>query len=63
MPVGCTTTAANVNDALVFERLFLAAFAVMVRIRTVFAYKGYDATHSPQQAGCRTRARQAQVAG
>jgi transposase len=29
----------------VFERLFLAAFAVMVRIRTVFADKGYDAEH------------------
>ena len=26
-----------------FERLFLAAFAVMARIRTVFADKGYDA--------------------
>jgi transposase len=30
-------------DTLVFERLFLAAFAVMARIRTVFADKGYDA--------------------
>ena len=38
-------TAANVNDRLVFERLFLAAFAVMARIRTVFADKGYDAEH------------------
>src|SRR3954451_9772292 len=38
-------TAANVNDTLVFERLFLAAFAVMTRIRTVFADKGYDAEH------------------
>jgi hypothetical protein len=36
-------TAANVNDTLVFERLFLAAFAVMARIRTVFADKDYDA--------------------
>ena len=26
-----------------FERLFLAAFAVMARIRTVFADRGYDA--------------------
>src|SRR4029453_3979644 len=42
-PVGCVATAANVNDTLVFERLFLAAFAVMARIRTVFADKGYDA--------------------
>ena len=28
-----------------FERLFLAAFAVMTRIQTVFADKGYDAEH------------------
>src|ERR1700739_2994391 len=45
VPVACTVTAANVNDTLVFERLFLAAFAVMARIRTVFADKGYDAEH------------------
>ena len=45
MPVACAATAANVNDTLVFERLFLAAFAVMARIRTVFADKGYDAEH------------------
>ncbi len=45
VPVACTATAANVNDTLVFERLFLAAFAVMARIRTVFADKGYDAEH------------------
>ncbi len=43
MPVACAAPAANVNDTLVFERLFLAAFAVMARIRTVFADKGYDA--------------------
>src|SRR5215218_8015589 len=36
VPVACVATAANVNDTLVFERLFLAAFAVMARIRTVF---------------------------
>src|SRR4029453_17699959 len=29
VPVACAVTAANVNDTLVFERLFLAAFAVM----------------------------------
>src|SRR3954464_15564359 len=29
VPVACAATAANVNDTLVFERLFLAAFAVM----------------------------------
>jgi len=39
-PVACAGTAANVNDTLVFERLFLAAFAVMARIQTVFADKG-----------------------
>jgi transposase len=43
VPVACTATAANVNDTLAFERLFLAAFAVMARIRAVFADKGYDA--------------------
>lgn len=37
VPVACTVTAANVNDTLPFERLFLAAFAVMARIRTVLA--------------------------
>ena len=51
VPVACVATAANVNDTLVFERLFLAAFAVMVRIRTVFADKGYDAEH--HRALCR----------
>lgn len=45
VPVACVATAANVNDTLVFERLFLAAFAVMARLRTVFADKGYDAEH------------------
>jgi transposase len=45
VPVACAATAANVNDTLVFERLFLAAFAVMARIQAVFADKGYDAEH------------------
>jgi transposase len=45
VPVACLATAANVNDTLVFERLFLAAFAVLARIRTVFADKGSDAEH------------------
>ena len=31
VPVACLATAANVNDTLAFERLFLAAFAVMAR--------------------------------
>jgi transposase len=52
VPVACVATAANVNDTLVFERLFLAAFAVMARIRTVFADKGYDAEHHREL--CRT---------
>jgi transposase len=43
VPVACLATAANVNDTVAFERLFLAAFAVMARIRTVYADKGYDA--------------------
>ena len=46
MPIACLATAANVNDTLAFERLFLAAFAVMARVRTVFADKGYDAEHN-----------------
>jgi Transposase DDE domain len=29
VPVACTATAANVNDTVAFERLFLSAFAVM----------------------------------
>src|SRR3712207_8104215 len=45
VPVACAATAANVDDTSVFGRLFLAAFAVMARIRTVFADKGYDAEH------------------
>jgi transposase len=45
VPVACAVTAANVNDTVVFERLFLSAFAVMARIATVFADKGYDAEH------------------
>lgn len=43
IPVACVATAANVNDTQLFERLFLAALAVMPRIRSVFADKGYDA--------------------
>ncbi len=42
-----TATTANTNDTLVFERRFRTAvpgaFAVVARIRTVFADKGYDA--------------------
>jgi transposase len=45
LPVACAITAANVDDTLVFERLFLSAFAVMSRIRTVFADKGYGSEH------------------
>jgi transposase len=43
VPVACAATAANVNDTLLFERLFLTAFAVVARIGAVFADKGYDA--------------------
>jgi len=42
-PVACVATRANVADTLLFERLFLRAFAVMARIRTAFADRGYDA--------------------
>ena len=43
VPVACAASAANINDTLLFERLFLAAWAVLARIRPVFADKGYDA--------------------
>jgi transposase len=43
VPVACAATGANVNDTVLFERLFLTASAVLARIRTVFADKGYDA--------------------
>src|SRR3569833_3015234 len=43
VPVACAAAAANVNDTLLFERLFLAAFAVMARIRTVFTNKRNNA--------------------
>ena len=43
VPVACAATAANVNDTVLFERLFLTAFAVVAKIGTVFADKGYDA--------------------
>ncbi len=43
VPVACAATGANVNEALLFKRLFLAVLAVMARIRTAFADKAYDA--------------------
>jgi transposase len=52
VPVACVATAANVNDTVLFERLFLAAFAVVARIRTVFADRGYDAESN--RALCRS---------
>src|SRR3982751_5402326 len=52
VPVACAATAANVNDTLLFERLFLTAFAVVAKIGTVFADKGYDAEHDREL--CRT---------
>lgn len=51
-PVACIATAANVNDTVLFERLFLGAFAVMARIRTVLADRGYDAER--HRALCRS---------
>jgi hypothetical protein len=47
-PVVCLATAANVPDRLLFERLFLAALAVMARIRNVYADKCYDAQRHRQ---------------
>ncbi len=52
VPVACRAAAANVNDTVLFERLFLAAFAVMARISTVFADRGYDAASN--RALCRS---------
>ena len=43
LPVACAATAANVNETLLFERLFRTAFVVMARVRTAFADKAYDA--------------------
>ncbi len=42
VPVACMATAANVNDTVLFKRLFLAASAIMARISTLFADKGDD---------------------
>jgi len=42
-PLACVATGANVADTLLFERLFLHAFAVVARIRTAYADRGYDA--------------------
>jgi hypothetical protein len=50
VPVACSVTASNVNETLAFERLFLAAFAVAARIRTVFADKSYDAERHRRRA-------------
>jgi len=52
IPVACVATAADVNDTVLFERLFLAAFAVMARISTVLADKGHDAEGN--RAPCRS---------
>src|SRR3954471_17261267 len=51
VPVARAATAATVNDTLLFERLFLTAFAVVAKIGTVFADKGYDA--EPHRELCR----------
>jgi len=53
VPVSCAATGANVPDTVLFERLFRDALAVMVRVRTVFADKGYDAQkHRDLSRGC-----------
>ncbi len=52
VPVACVATAADVNNIVLFERLFLAAFAVMAPIRNVFADCGYDAKGN--RAPCRS---------
>ncbi len=52
LPVACAATAANVNDTTLFECLFRLAHAVMVRVRTAFADKGYDAESN--RGLCRT---------
>jgi hypothetical protein len=43
LPVAALAIAANLLDTVLFERLFLMAFAVLARIKAVFADKGYDA--------------------
>lgn len=45
-PIACIATAANVADTLLFERLFLRAFAVVARIRTAYADRSHDAEAS-----------------
>jgi transposase len=52
LPVACAATGADVNDTLLFERLFLMAFAVLAKVATVFGDKGYDA--EPHRELCRT---------
>src|SRR3954454_17610811 len=51
VPVACAATAANVDDTLLFERLFLTAFAVVAKIGTVFADKAADS--EPLRELCR----------
>ncbi len=43
IPVACEATTANVNDTLIFKRLVLAGVALLAKVKTVFADKGYDA--------------------
>ena len=42
LPVACAATGANVNDTVLFERLFCTALAVMGRIGTAYADREYD---------------------
>ena len=58
LPGACVATAANVKDSTMFGRLFRAAFAVLVRVRTAFADKGYDAeAHRDLRRSYRTEPR------
>jgi len=52
LPVACAATGANVNDTVLFERLFRTALAVMGRIGTAYADRGYDAESN--RALCRS---------
>ncbi len=51
IPLACAVTAANVPDTRLFQRLLMAAAAVMKRIQDVFADKGYD--DQRHRAACR----------
>lgn len=43
LPLACAATGANINDTVLFGRLFRMALLVASRIRTAYADRGYDA--------------------